>query len=170
MTDMFNKVNERTTVMKTWIKRTLIGALGATLLVGGLTACGSHGRYGGEWSAERVTEVRTKVVDKISKKLELDTTQKQKLDVLADQNLAARTAFRGTGTDPRADLQAMVAGAKFDRARAQTMFEQKTQAMQGNGPKMISAFADFYDSLNPQQQQQVRERMQHRGGGWWSRG
>lgn len=169
MTDMFNTVTERTPVMKTWIQRTLIGALGATLLVGGLTACGSHGRHGGEWSAERVTEVRGKVVDKISKKLELDATQKQKLDVLADQIIASRTAFRGKDADPRAELQAMVAGAKFDRARAQAMFEQKTQAVQGNGPKVISAFADFYDSLNPQQQQEVRERMQQRGG-WWGRG
>ena len=169
MTDMFNKVTERTTVMKTWIKRTLIATVSATLLVGGLTACGSHGRHGGEWSAERVTEVRAKVVDRISKKLELDATQKQKLDVLADQIIASRSAFRGKDTDPRTEIQAMVAGAKFDRARAQAMFEQKAQAVQGNGPKMISAFADFYDSLNPQQQQEVRDRMQHRGG-WWGRG
>jgi Spy/CpxP family protein refolding chaperone len=63
-----------------------------------------------------------------------------------------------------------VAGAKFDRPRAQAMFEQKAQAVQGNGPQVISAFADFYDSLNTQQQQEVRERMQHRGGGWWGRG
>jgi len=170
MTDMFNKVTERTPVMKTWIKRTLIATLSATLLVGGLTACGSHGRHGGEWSAERVTEMRAKAVDKIGKKLALDATQKQKLDVLADQIIASRTAFRGKDTDPRAELQAMVAGAKFDQPRAQAMFEQKAQAVQGSGPKVISAFADFYDSLNPQQQQEVRERMQHRGGGWWGRG
>jgi len=169
MTDMFNPVTERTSVMKTWIKRTLIGALGATLLVGGLTACGLHGRHGGEWSAERVTEMRGKAVAKIARKLVLDATQTQKLDVLADQIIASRTAFLGKDTDPRAELQAMVAGAKFDRPRAQAMFEQKTLAVQGNGPKVISAFADFYDSLNPQQQQEVRERMQHRGGGWWGR-
>jgi periplasmic protein CpxP/Spy len=169
MTDMFNKVDERTPVMKTWIKRTLIGVFGASLLVGGLTACGSHGYHGNGWSEERVTEMRGKVVEKISKKLELDAAQKQKLDALADQIIASRTAFRGKDTDPRAEVQAMVAGAKFDRARAQTLFEQKTQAVQGSGPKVISAFADFYDSLNPQQQLQVRERMQHRGG-WWTRG
>jgi periplasmic protein CpxP/Spy len=34
---------------------------------------------------------------------------------------------------------------------------------------MIAAMADFYDSLNPAQQKQVRERMEHRGG-WWGRG
>jgi len=170
MTDMFNPVTERTTVMKTWIKRTLIGALGATLVVGGLTGCGSHGTRGEGWSAERITDMRVKAVDKISQKLELDTAQKQKLDLLADQLMASRTAFRAKDADPRAEIQAMVAGAKFDRARAQTMLEQNTQVVQGNGPKVIGAFADFYDSLNPQQQQQVRERLQPRSGGWWQRG
>lgn len=169
MTDMFNPVTERTTVMKTWIQRTLIGTLAATLLVGGLTACGSHDRHAGGWSAERVTEVRGKVVERISDKLALDATQKQKLELLADQIVASRTAFRGKDADPRAELQAMVAGARFDRSRAQALFEQKTQVVQGNGPKLISAFADFYDSLNPQQQQEVRSRLQGRGS-WWSRG
>jgi hypothetical protein len=45
-----------------------------------------------------------------------------------------------------------------------------TLAVQGNGPKVISAFADFYDSLDPAQQKQVREKLERRGHGWWSRG
>jgi hypothetical protein len=48
--------------------------------------------------------------------------------------------------------------------------DQKMQVMQGNGPKMLSAFGDFYDSLNAEQQKQVRERMEKRGHGWWGRG
>lgn len=170
MAAMFNLVIERTAAMKTWIKRTLIGALGVTLLAGGLTACSGHGRRGGEWSAERITEMRGKVVGKITDKLALDSTQKQKLELLADQLLAARTAMRGTQTDPRTELQALIGGAQFDRSRAQALLDQKTQAVQGSGPKLIAAFADFYDSLNPQQQQQVRERLQHRRSSWWSRG
>jgi Spy/CpxP family protein refolding chaperone len=34
---------------------------------------------------------------------------------------------------------------------------------------VIAALADFYDSLNPEQQQKVRDRMAQRKG-WWSRG
>ena len=34
--------------------------------------------------------------------------------------------------------------------------------------KVVAALGDFYDSLNPAQQQKVREFMQHRGG--WRRG
>ena len=54
--------------MKPWIKKSLIGLASVTVLLGGLTACGSRGHHGEGWSAERVSEVRGKVVDKISGK------------------------------------------------------------------------------------------------------
>jgi protein CpxP len=156
--------------MKPWLKKTLIGVFGASLVLGGLTACGSRGGHGGDWSAERVSEVRGKVVDKISSKLELNADQKAKLGLLADEMIASRKAFRGESADPRTDLKALIAGDKFDRAKAQALLDQKTQVVQGNGPKMLSAFGDFYDSLTPEQQKQVREKMERRGHGWWGRG
>lgn len=155
--------------MKTWIKRSLIGLTSATVLLGGLTACGSRGHHGESWSAERVSEVRGKVVGKISSKLELDASQQQKLSALADQVIASRTAFRGKSADPRADFKALISGNKFDRAGAQAMLDQKTQAIQGNAPQTLNALADFYDSLNPEQQKQVREKLERRHG-WWGRG
>ena len=155
--------------MKPWIKKSLIGFASVTVLLGGLTACGSRGHHGEGWSAERVSEVRGKVVNKISGKLELDVAQKQKLGVLADQIIASRTAFRGESADPRGDFKALIAGEKFDRAAAQTLLDQKTQAIQGNAPQTLNALADFYDSLNAEQQKQVREKLEHRHG-WWGRG
>ena len=156
--------------MKSWIKKSLIGFASATVLLGGLTACGGRGHHGEGWSTERVSEVRGKVVDKISGKLALDEAQKQKLGVLADQIIASRSAFRGDAADPRADFTALIAGEKFDRSAAQTMLEKKTEAIQGNAPQTINALADFYDSLNPEQQKQVREKLEKRGHGWWGRG
>lgn len=156
--------------MKTWIKRTLIGLTAATVVLGGLSACGSRDDHARGWSEDRVTEMRGKVIDKVSSKLELNAEQKQKLGVLADEMIASRKAFRGEGADPRADLKALVASDKFDRTKAQALLDQKMQVMQGNGPKMLSAFGDFYDSLNAEQQKQVRERMDKRGHGWWGRG
>ncbi|MBK7547303.1 MAG: Spy/CpxP family protein refolding chaperone [Rhodoferax sp.] len=153
--------------MKPWIKRTLFGIFGATLLVGGLSAC-SRGHHG-QWSDQNVAEARVKVIEKVSSKLDLNEAQKQKLGVLADEIIASRTAFRGKEADPRVEIQALMAGNKFDRTRAQAMLEQKTQVVQGNGPKMITALADFYDSLNPEQQKQVREKLERRKG-WFNRG
>ena len=44
-----------------------------------------------------------------------------------------------------------------------------TTAINGKSPEVIAALADFYDSLNPAQQQKVREFMDKRGR-WYNRG
>lgn len=158
---------ESETEMQTWIKRSLVSAVAALVVVGGVSGCARDHRAG--WSDERVAEMRAKAIDKVTDKLELNPAQKQKLEVLADEMLAQRKALKGEGADPRAEVQALVQGERFDRDRALALLNQKTQAVQGQGPRVIAAMADFYDSLNPAQQQQVRERMAQRKG-WWQRG
>ncbi|MFT3800530.1 MAG: Spy/CpxP family protein refolding chaperone [Burkholderiaceae bacterium] len=150
------------------IKRLLVGLAGAALLAGGLAAC-SHYRGGGEWSETRAVEMRTRIVGRISDKLDLDAGQKQKLDVLADRIAASRKVVRGgDAADPRAEFRALIAGERFDRAGAQQLFERKTAAVQAEGPKVMTALADFYDSLNADQQRKVRERLE-KGHGHWGR-
>lgn len=152
--------------MRPWLKRTLFGLFGATIIFGGLTACGH--RHEGRWqmSAEDSTKFRGKMIERVSSKLELNEDQKRRLGVLADKLKEQRTALTGTTTDPRAEVQALVAGDKFDRARAQSIVGEKTAALSAKSPEVIAAAADFYDSLNPTQQQKVREFMQRRHG-WW---
>lgn len=153
--------------MKSWIKKTLIGLMGATVVLGGLSAC-SRGHHG-PMTEERVAEWSGKAVDRVGRKLDLSAEQKGKLDVLADKLVAQRKAWVGDTPDPRAQLQTLVAGTQFDRAKAQALFERKTQVLQGAGPEVIGALGDFYDSLNPEQQAKVRELMQRRHG-WFNRG
>ena len=157
--------------MKPWIKRTLIGLFGAAILAGGLTACGHrpHG-FGANMSAEEATQYRAKMVERVGRKLELNADQKQRLTALADKLHEQRTALAGQGKDPRAEVKALVAGDKFDKTRAQALVTEKTTALQSKSPEVIAALADFYDSLNPAQQQQVRDFMEHRGGRWFRRG
>ncbi|MFT4103136.1 MAG: Spy/CpxP family protein refolding chaperone [Burkholderiaceae bacterium] len=149
------------------IKRLLVGLAGAALLAGGLAAC-SHYRGGGEWNETRAVEMRARIVGRISDKLDLDAGQKQKLDALADEIAAARKAVRGgdAAADPRAEFRALIAGERFDRAGAQQLFERKTAAVQAEGPKVMTALADFYDSLNADQQRKVRERLEKGHGRW----
>jgi protein CpxP len=153
--------------MRPWIKRTLFGLFGATIVFGGLTACG-HRHEGRSWqmSAEESAKFRGKMIERVSAKLELSEDQKQRLGVLADKLKEQRAALVGQTTNPRAEVQALVAGEKFDKARAQTLISEKTAALNTKSPEVIAAAADFYDSLNPTQQQKVREFMQRRGG-WW---
>lgn len=158
-------------VFKRTLKRTLLGIFGASLLVGTLSACAGRGdhAWGGPMNEQRSAEFRVKMVEKVGKKLDLNDAQKQLLGTLSDALQAQRKALVGNTTDPRADIQALVAGTQFDRAKALTLVEEKTKALQSQSPQVITAAANFYDALNPTQQQQVRDFMQRRGG-WWHRG
>ena len=83
--------------MKPWLKKSLIAVFGASIVLGGLTACGSRGDHARGWSDERVTEMRGKAIERISGKLELNEAQKQKLGLLADELIAQRKAWRAQG-------------------------------------------------------------------------
>lgn len=174
---MFNhsgrKAEERALTMKSWLKRTLVGALGASVLFGGLAACShrDHRPYGWHAMSEAdAAKMKTKVIERVGSRLDLDDAQKAKLGVLADKLREQRNALVGSTTDPRAEIQALVAGANFDRARAKTLIDSKTQAIAGRSPELIAALADFYDSLKPEQQAQVRDFLSKARGhhGWRS--
>jgi Spy/CpxP family protein refolding chaperone len=159
--------------MKTWIKRTLIGIFGASVVFGGMAACSHRAHYGGHgWHAmseEDAATMKAKMIERVGGRLDLDEAQKAKLGVLADQLRAQRNALVGNTTNPRAELQSLVAGPTFDRAKAKALVEAKTSAITTQSPELIGALADFYDSLKPEQQAKVRELMASRGRHWGSR-
>ncbi|TWO72613.1 periplasmic heavy metal sensor [Caenimonas sedimenti] len=155
--------------MRTWIRRSVLAVFGATIALGGLAACGHHhDRHA--WSKatpEERAKMREKMVDRVAGKLDLNAEQKAKLGVLADRLQEQRATLMPAGTDPRAEVRSLVAGDKFDRAKAQAFVSQKTEAVQSKSPQVVAALGDFYDSLNPQQQAKVREFMDRRRG--WGR-
>jgi Spy/CpxP family protein refolding chaperone len=109
------------------------------------------------------------MVDKAASKLDLNADQKKRLSVLGDKLMEQRTALVGQTKNPRAEMQALVAGDKFDAVRAQALINEKTSALQAKSPEVIAALADFYNSLNAEQQKKVRDYMDGRGR-WFSRG
>jgi Spy/CpxP family protein refolding chaperone len=165
---------KRKTPMKLFIRRNirraLFGIFGAALLVGGLTACGHYRHdYAAAMSAEQYAQKRDKMVDRVASRLDLNADQKTRLSALGDKLYAQRTALMGQTKDPRAEMKALVAGDKFDAARAQALVTEKTTVIQAKSPEVIAALANFYDSLNPAQQQKVRDFMEGRHG-WFHRG
>jgi periplasmic protein CpxP/Spy len=158
--------------MRPWLKRTLIGVFGASVLVGGMSAC-AHRHHGpGAWnaSAEDAAKWRERLIDRAGKELQLDDAQKQSLGVLFDKLREQRRALVGSTTNPRAEVSALVQGEKFDQARAQALIDEKTGAIRGKGPEVIAALAGFYDTLKPEQQQKVRDYLDRRRGHWGWRG
>ena len=145
--------------MKTWIKRTLIGIFGTAVLFGGLAACSHRHHHGAMMSEADVAQLRERVMVKATSELSLDSAQAQRLGLLADALAAQRTALMADGAYPRAEMQALVAGAQFDRSRAQALIDRKTGAVKDKAPAVVTAMADFYDSLQPAQQQKLRDFM-----------
>ena len=147
--------------MKTWIRRTLITLAAVGTLGGGLAACSYGGHHGGHhrgpMTEADVQQLRTRFIDKAASKLDLDAAQQARLATLADALQAQRTALMTGGADPRAEMQALVAGTSFDRSRAQALVDGKTTAVRDKAPAVVTAMADFYDSLKPAQQQQLRD-------------
>ena len=146
------------------IRRALFGVLGVTLIAGGLSACGHHRdhAWGANMTQEQFAEKRDKMVDRAASKLDLNAEQKKLLAAVGDKMFEQRKAVMGQTTDPRAELKSLIAGPKFDTAKAQTLITDKTTVMQARSPETLAALAAFYDSLNPTQQQKVRDLMEGR--------
>jgi protein CpxP len=149
--------------MNRWFKRSIFSVAGAALVAGSLAGCGHRHGWSGASEQDRA-EFRARMVERVSGKLELDASQKQKLTLLTEKIQSQRAALRGGG-EPRAEFRSLFAGAKLDQERAKRLVEEKTAALQAGSPEVITAAADFFDSLNPGQQQKVRDFME-RGRRW----
>lgn len=155
--------------MKTWLKRTLVGVFGASVLFGGMAACSHRAHHGYGWHAmtdEDAAKMKARLIERAGSRLDLDEAQKAKLGVLADKLREQRQALVG-GTDPRAEIASLVAGPTFDRAKAKSFVDAKTGAIAAKSPEVIAAMADFYDGLKPEQQAKVRDYMARRGHRGW---
>ena len=137
-----------------------------------LFGCGSrcggcHRRAG--LTPEQVAERHDWIVNRITDKLSLNAEQKPLLAALIEQIAAQRQAMVGSTSDPRAELRSWFAGARFDAARAQSLISEKVSTLQSQSPAVVTAVATFYDSLNPAQQQRVRDFMDSGRRGWFRR-
>jgi protein CpxP len=155
--------------MKPWIQSTLFALLGASLTLGALAACSYRFHHHG-WNAspEEKAQMRDRMVDRVARRLDLNAEQKQRLTALADKVQQQRAALAAGTPDPRAAIRGLVAGDKFDRAKAQALVAEKMAAVNTGSPEVIAALGDFYDSLSAAQQAKVRDYMGHRRG-WWRR-
>ncbi len=161
--------------LKTWQGRTVIGLAAVGILIGGAAAY-THHRHEGRMGESDIAELRAKFIARAADKLDLDAAQKARLGVLADAvndqrvALMASTASTAGNANPRSELQALVAGPTFDRARAQALVESKTAALRDKAPTVVTTLADFYDGLRPEQQQKLRELMSRGRGQRWGHG
>lgn len=147
--------------IKTFARRGAIALAGVGLLgsVAAFAHGGPWGHHRGPMSDEDAARMGAQMVERVGRKLDLDEPQKAKLAHLGDVLRSQRKAAMGD-KPPREQMQALIAGDHFDRAGAQALVNARTDAIRQASPVVITAAADFYDSLRPEQQAKVRDFMQ----------
>lgn len=114
-------------------------------------------------------------LDGLGERLDLDSHQLALLGELQarlrEQRHALRAGFGG--------LDDLIASENFDRAGAQQHLDARLDALRTAGPGLIAALAEFFDSLDFEQQQALRfvmrlrrgphARGRHRQHGWHER-
>ena len=163
---MFNHSQRvRKTTMRFFFKSKMRG-FGCGARFGGKQGC--HGDGTGPTPEQRAAR-RDWLVNRATNKLLLNAEQKPLLAALLDQMAAQRQAMVGQTTDLRAELRSWFAGDRFDAARAQALINDKAIALQSNSPNTVAAMAAFFDSLNPAQQQKLRDFMDRGRRCWFGR-
>jgi len=133
--------------MKRITKFVIIGT-GAIVLAGSIAACSRH------HSPEQRSEW---MMEKMSKELKLDTAQQTKLKALSEQMLAVRKSMRQEFGSDRSEVLSLLDQPKLDQAKVLGMVHEHTQTINQRAPQIVAALGDFYDSLNPEQQAEVRK-------------
>lgn len=102
-----------------------------------------------QWMVERTTD-----------KLELTELQQGKLMALKDEIMASRTDMKQQFVQSRGQFISLFDASTLDQQQALSLVSTHTQFVDKRAPLIVAAFADFYDSLDLEQQAEVREFIQ----------
>ena len=102
------------------------------------------------------------ISDRVTKKLDLTESQRQKFAALANSVVVTLQAVKPEREQHMADISGLLEQPVFDQARALQLVQQKTQLVNDRAPGLIASLGEFVDSLNDEQKQQLQDFLQHR--------
>jgi len=144
-------------------KKIVIGALISVVTLGGLISYASpglHGKFGG------MTEKKAEfIINRISSKLDLNDVQKQNLVALKDTLKQQRDIHHKD--NPREAIMSLLSEPVLDETKVLAMMEARTTQMHLAAPTVISAIADFTNSLSNEQREEIKsfaDKFRNRGG------
>jgi hypothetical protein len=104
------------------------------------------------------------VSERVSKKLGLDSTQRQYFSDLASLVADIVAEARASKSEQFEELSQMIQAPSFDQARALELVREKTGMVNEKAPQVIASLAIFLDSLNVEQKKQLGDFVEHRHG------
>jgi len=105
----------------------------------------------------RNTENRVQwLVDEVTEELALTEPQQTKLQLLRKELMATRKATKLMLRESKEQFRALFDTPKLDQDQAVSLVASHTQFVDQHTPIVVAAFGDFYDSLNTDQQSEIR--------------
>ena len=121
-----------------------------------------HGRHGHPFGRHADADgFAEHLLARIGAKLDLDEEQQRRLGAWFEQLQRQRESLKGLARGP--ELAGLIAGEQFPRESAQQLLDAKLDALRASGPGLVTAFAEFFDSLDTEQRQVLRFMMRRFG-------
>ena len=100
------------------------------------------------------------IVHKMTKKLALQATQVEKLNTAKEVILQTHQTFNENKPNWHTDIKYLVSQDNLDRELIIKHINDKVLAVQTQAPIVVNAVADFYDSLDSEQQAKIRKKLE----------
>ena len=143
--------------MKSKTKRTLLLVVGTGLVLS-IAACAGKFHH-------RDPEQRAAwFVEKVTDELELNNTQQASFKTFVDEMVNSRKVMKAQRMETRQTVMELLSQPKLDRDKSLSLVQGHIKTMQTQAPKLVNAFADFYDGLSPEQRKELREELDERFG------
>ena len=135
-------------------KKIIVGAVISVVTLGGLISYAAPGEHFGKFGG--MNEERAEfMINRISSKLDLSDVQKQNLVALKDVLKAQRETHQQKSS-PREEIMSLLSAPVLDETKVLTMLEGRTTQLNLAAPTVVSAIANFTNSLNAEQKEQLK--------------
>ena len=108
------------------------------------------------------------VTERIGRKLDLNDDQLGRFEAFAETLRELRTERQDQRVAMKDDVAELLSEPSLDRDRAVSLIDERYRSMDGSKRAIVEAFADFSDSLAPEQRSRlsglISDRLMHRWG------
>lgn len=136
--------------MRKGIKYITAAVTGLVIAIG-LAACG--------WHAKTPEEKADYMVSKLTNKLDLTDSQVVELEKLKNDLITVRQDWMAKKEETHKTIEELLKQPVLDQQRVLTLIKEHTEATNEKAPIVVSSVANFYDSLTPEQQATLRDKI-----------
>lgn len=110
-----------------------------------------------------------KITERVGRRLDLNDDQQGRLEAFAQilQDLRSHRQVRRVAV--KDNVAELLSASSMDRDRAIELIDERLQGMNDGKRSLVDAFADFSDSLAPEQRARLAELIDNRMAGGWGR-